>query len=1450
MKPSLPLMTCVASFVLSLSLPAAVTTFPYAESFESSFGVWTADPGNDFDWTRITGQTPSSGTGPLGAYDGLWYIYTESSGNNPNYTAALDADFNFSSLTKPALTFYYHMYGSSMGTLYIDVDDGSGMTNIWMLAGEQQTWVTQAWRKAEVDLSAYAGAPNVMIRIRGVTGSSYTSDMCVDKVQVFDDVPRIELDPLYQTHEGLPGSGVNYMLRAINKTGSSRDFNISYFNDPWSTLGPVTTGVLTNNGSASLIIQVQVPSSSYAGDQSTSTLQFVSSDNTYTGLVRIVTVCTWTSHPLPCETWDIFPHGWTNYAFGSSIFPWLQGGIGNPAPGLYHPAYTATFTNWFVSPAINLNDPFAEKLQLSFDEFVIINTGYDYTGVAISDGSRNPADGDFVELLELGGSSLNWVNRKLDLSSYQGANPVYLAFVYIGSNSHIPFIDNVCLKGNKFGIDNGIFASPTSAVVVCSLDTPTFRGLLYIDGQTGPDGPAARIEAQVGFGRPGTVPGLDSSWFWQPAEYTGPDGMYDSFEATPQISVAGHFDVAYRYQIGAAGWVYADTDGSSNGYDSAKAGHLTVLPRTIPGDIIYEQTMDGFGWYESELYSNSFPELPVISADDISLPVDTRIEGLRWHGVYDLNSRRGDAIGFLIRFYQNEHSNDVAGFDHPGSVVYSGYYSGYACETVFTNFSGIDHYLYQLELDTPFQTGPGTFWFSVQMVSVNNNFRWFILNSDNPVSGSPTLQYFAGDWYQMYSDLGFQVLGSYLNHGILTGTVTAAHSSQPIPRATVGVNGTTNLAVQTADDGTYTLLAPLGTYDAYAAARNYVTGMVSGISFTAQGQTIAQDFSLVGSLLTYGPPYIEHVMHVGDVVTNTVSVTNSGPFDVAYYFGISDFGAVTSIVASPPPMQPVHLPRFSGRLPASEVPHSIGPPPQDIADSFTQATANNSVMNGSGVLAYGTEIQYTTLFSFYTSTPGTQTDIGNYGPEFIWAADFMPYDLTTLYAIKDNNQFVTVTTNAVVTVLGMSLPSPGLSWTGMAADPDGTLYACATDVGRSELYRIDPVDGTATLIGPIDNSPGIIAIAINAEGKMYGHDIVNDSLLSINKYTGAGTIIGPLGFNANFGQGMDFDYESGILYLAAFNQDAGPELRIADLTTGNTTNVGAFAANQVGSMAVPTEPPPAWATASTNQGTVAAGGVSSFEVVFDANIVSNKGTYTASVAFYGNFVNDVPLLPLTMHIADGPQLSAPTVLDFGGAYVNATSMVPLVVKNTGFGVITGALLDVAAPFGIMGDTNYILASLESKSLQTYFVSPGTGTFDDLTFLTGAGGQTCLFTGYTLPTLAVTPAMLVFPDTEIGQSNEAVIICENIGNDVLWGSIAPPNQPFYLEGSTNFAVQSMDFVFYTVWFKPDSVGTFEDTLVFSGGGGATIPVRGEGIPEPAGILMIFLLGIIFFRKAKR
>lgn len=163
------------------SCATTITSFPYSEGFESSFGAWTQGSGDDFDWSRNSGSTPSSNTGPTSAASGSFYAYTESSSPNyPSKSTYLEGPcFDLSGASVATFGFSYHMYGSAMGTLSLDVstDNGSTWNSAWSESGNKGN----SWLTASVNLNSYAGS-TIKLRFNGVTSTSYTSDMSVDNL--------------------------------------------------------------------------------------------------------------------------------------------------------------------------------------------------------------------------------------------------------------------------------------------------------------------------------------------------------------------------------------------------------------------------------------------------------------------------------------------------------------------------------------------------------------------------------------------------------------------------------------------------------------------------------------------------------------------------------------------------------------------------------------------------------------------------------------------------------------------------------------------------------------------------------------------------------------------------------------------------------------------------------------------------------------------------------------------------------------------------------------------------------------------------------------------------------------------------------------------------------------------------------------------------------------------
>jgi hypothetical protein len=163
--------------------------------------------------------------------------------------------------------------------------------------------------------------------------------------------------------------------------------------------------------------------------------------------------------------------------------------------------------------------------------------------------------------------------------------------------------------------------------------------------------------------------------------------------------------------------------------------------------------------------------------------------------------------------------------------------------------------------------------------------------------------------------------------------------------------------------------------------------------------------------------------------------------------------------------------------------------------------------------------------------------------------------------------------------------------------PTGILYF--TDTTTDELYTVDTGTGALTLVGStggaflngitydwsndtfygvsatdlytVDLGTGglFIDCAADCAGNLYGYDLGVDNFYSIDKTTGLATLIGPLGYDANFGQGMSYDHATGILYLSAFNNTTVTgQLRSVDVTTGATTLVFDWGFEQVAPFAI------------------------------------------------------------------------------------------------------------------------------------------------------------------------------------------------------------------------------------------------------------------------------------------
>ena len=122
---------------------------------------------------------------------------------------------------------------------------------------------------------------------------------------------------------------------------------------------------------------------------------------------------------------------WTQYRLTpSNLFDWnfFQGALGHDYP--VGNTEADTIRDWMVSPAINFFS--TSKLSFQGNVFALISISEtDYFGIWFSDGSKDPNDGDYVEILDLTGSTVG--TNLIDTSGVEipfTTDEGYIALVY------------------------------------------------------------------------------------------------------------------------------------------------------------------------------------------------------------------------------------------------------------------------------------------------------------------------------------------------------------------------------------------------------------------------------------------------------------------------------------------------------------------------------------------------------------------------------------------------------------------------------------------------------------------------------------------------------------------------------------------------------------------------------------------------------------------------------------------------------------------------------------------------------------------------------------------------------------------------------------------------------------------------------------------------------------
>ena len=216
----------------------------------------------------------------------------------------------------------------------------------------------------------------------------------------------------------------------------------------------------------------------------------------------------------------------------------------------------------------------------------------------------------------------------------------------------------------------------------------------------------------------------------------------------------------------------------------------------------------------------------------------------------------------------------------------------------------------------------------------------------------------------------------------------------------------------------------------------------------------------------------------------------------------------------------------------------------------------------------------------YAYSATTQSILSSSGP---CAFDFLAFWSTSDYLSSmcqggDGKYYVTGTNSPSLyqlDTINVSFVLLG-NITGMGADkPNGISYNPVDGnyyiVSSSNLFSFNVNTRAATLIGPFNTGGIMIDLCFDMNGICYAYDIATDAGYTINISTGNANQLGPLGFDANFGQGMSYDFDTQTIYLTAFNNGTFTgQCRIMDQVTGNTTLIYDWGLEQIDAFALKT----------------------------------------------------------------------------------------------------------------------------------------------------------------------------------------------------------------------------------------------------------------------------------------
>lgn len=441
-----------------------------------------------------------------------------------------------------------------------------------------------------------------------------------------------------------------------------------------------------------------------------------------------------------------------------------------------------------------------------------------------------------------------------------------------------------------------------------------------------------------------------------------------------------------------------------------------------------------------------------------------------------------------------------------------------------------------------------------------------------------------------------EVLGAFVNwcekgvaFGSVSGVVTDGDTGGDLQSAQISFDDGARRFTLTSDHtGHYSGDLPVGTYTATASLPHYAAVAKSGVKITA-GAGVKLDFALFGSTLSVSPTTVSQSVEIASTADVPLTLSASGPLPVT-------------------------------------------------ADAAVYTTLDDRI--------YGIYASYAPrpVFGYLRKDGKTITKLSDFELGGSPGGDFFGDDFSTVYAIADdgdydhsNDQLVALDTATGAARVIATIPAiENGQYLSMAYDPvTEKMYLAGMDVNlwgwpKSEfLTTVDVHTGKfGDAVQLITTSPGEpSALAFDDEGRLFLHDTWNGALVQVDLNTHAAATIGPLDAATDINSGMDWDPVTRQMYLTTWTSSRGGELRIVDLTTGDTAFVSKLGSVDPGKpeetaflwIAFASERVD-WAAVSPSHISVPANGSAALTLTLDTRRLSQLGELQARVGFSGSHV--------------------------------------------------------------------------------------------------------------------------------------------------------------------------------------------------------------------------------------